>query len=126
MNNDTILGPGKGIWASQSDHSSVKVMCLHFWPDQSECRFILLPLPIKYTTLPIKPRKMPIFTRPFSLAESGVWARDYPVTSSAHKVRCTCMYAPGWLPQYEQCVVRVKVLYIGAFILVSNVLAFSI
>ena len=42
--------------------------CPCFWPDQSECRLVLL---TKYTTLPTKPRKVPIFTRPFSHAEGG-------------------------------------------------------
>ena len=60
LENETILGQWKGIWTSQSDHSSVKIVtiyhryleashnaglcllcdlltCLHFWPDQSEC-----------------------------------------------------------------------------------------
>ena len=38
---------------------------------------------------------------------------------SAHKVRC--LYAPGWLPQYEQCVANTRFLHLGASFSVSSV-----
>ena len=97
VNMDTILGPGKGIWAFQSDCSFSTVIwltnrrhhcLLHCWiaslplrslADQSDQRFALAQVCWRMRSEPAKPRKWSKFTRPYMyfLARGRVWAWDY-------------------------------------------------